>query len=94
VRVSPDGTRLALTTQDDVWIYDFARATLSRLTTHPAHDMSPLWTPDGQRIVVTSTRAGYPELFWRQADSTAATSASSGCQGSVRYSRRRLVERR
>jgi serine/threonine-protein kinase len=70
VRVSPDGTRLALGTQDDVWVYDFSRATLSRLTTHPAHDMGPLWTPDGQRIVFTSTRAGYPELFWRQADGT------------------------
>jgi len=70
VRVSPDGTRLALATDDDVSIYDFARATLSRLTTDPAHDTLPLWTPDGQRIIFTSTRAGYPELFWRQADST------------------------
>ena len=70
VRVSPDGARLALATQDDVWIYDFARATLSRLTTDPAPDTSPLWTPDGQRIIFTSTRAGYPELFWRPADGT------------------------
>ena len=70
VRVSPDGARLALATQADVWIYDFARATLSRLTTDPAPDRSPLWTPDGQRIVFTSRRAGYPELFWRPADGT------------------------
>jgi serine/threonine-protein kinase len=68
--VSPDGARLALATQDEVWIYDFARATLSRLTTHPASDTQPLWTPDGQRIVFTSNRAGYPELFWRPADGT------------------------
>jgi serine/threonine-protein kinase len=70
VRVSPDGARLALATQTDVWIYDFARATLSRLTTHPASDTLPLWTPDGHRIVFTSYRAGYPELFWRPADGT------------------------
>ena len=70
VRVSPDGARLALATEDDVWIYDFARATLSRLTTDPAQDTSPLWTPDGQRIIFTSKRAGYPELFWRPADGT------------------------
>ena len=33
-------------------------------------DTSPLWTPDGQRIVYTSRRAGYPELFSRLADGT------------------------
>ena len=53
-----------------MWTYEFARATLSRLTTDPARTRSPLWTPDGQRIVFTSTRAGYHELFWRPADGT------------------------
>jgi serine/threonine-protein kinase len=70
VRVSPDGARIALVIQTDVWTYDVARATLSRLTTHPAADRSPLWTPDGQRIIFTSSRAGYPEVFWRSADGT------------------------
>jgi eukaryotic-like serine/threonine-protein kinase len=70
LRVSPDGARLALATQDDVWIYDFTRATLSRLTTDSAPDRSPLWTSDGQRIIFTSRRAGYPELFWRPVDGT------------------------
>jgi serine/threonine-protein kinase len=70
VRVSPDGARLALATETDVWTYDVLRTTLSRLTTDPAQDRSPLWTPDGQRIIFTSTRAGYPELFWRPADGT------------------------
>jgi eukaryotic-like serine/threonine-protein kinase len=70
VRVSPDGARLALATQDDIWIYDRARASLSRLTTDPARDYSPLWTPDGERIVFTSQRAGYAEMFSRPADGT------------------------
>jgi serine/threonine-protein kinase len=70
VRVSPDGARLALATPADVWIYDAARATRSRLTTNPAQNRSPLWTPDAQRIIFTSTRAGHPELFWRPADGT------------------------
>jgi Tol biopolymer transport system component len=38
------------------------------VTTDPAPDTSPLWTLDGQRIIFTSTRAGYPELFWRAED--------------------------
>ena len=70
VRVSPDGARLALATQDDIWIYDRTRTTRSRLTTHPASDTRPLWTPDGQRIIFRSNRAGYPELYWRPADGT------------------------
>lgn len=68
--VSPDGTRLAVATQGDVWTYDVMRATLTRLTTDVAEDRSPLWTPDGRRIVFTSSRAGLPELFWRSADGT------------------------
>jgi dipeptidyl aminopeptidase/acylaminoacyl peptidase len=68
VRLSPDATRLAIATSDDVWAYDLSRATLSRLTTDPAPDSRPLWTPDGQRIVYSSWRAGYPEIFWRRAD--------------------------
>ena len=70
VRVSPDGTRVAIATQDDVWTYDVGRATLSRLTTHPANDRSPQWSPDGARIVFTSNRGGRTELFWKQADGT------------------------
>jgi serine/threonine-protein kinase len=72
VRVSPDGKRVALATQDDVWIYDIGRGTLSRLTTDAASDTRPLWTPDGKRIIFTSSRAGYPELFWKAADGTGA----------------------
>src|SRR6476660_269459 len=43
IRLSPNGRQLAVATFDDVWTYDFARATLSRLTTDPAPDRSPLW---------------------------------------------------
>ena len=49
-------------------IYDVERANLSRLTTDRAPDYGPLWTTDGQRIIFTSKRGGYPELFWRPAD--------------------------
>jgi hypothetical protein len=70
VRVSPDGARVAIATLDDVWTYDIERATLSRLTTEQSNERSPLWSPDGARIVFTSDRGGFPELFWRPADGT------------------------
>ena len=54
-----------------MWTYDVARATLSPLTTHPARDRAARsGRPNGQRIIFTSHRAGYPELFWRRADGT------------------------
>ena len=95
VRVSPDGARLALATQTDLWIYDFARATLSRLTTHPAQDIGPLWTLDGHRIVFTSNRVGYPELLWRPADGTGGDERLlARSKGLARSARQRLVRRR
>ena len=70
VRVSPRGERVALATQDDLWVYDSARESMSKLTNDPGTETSPLWTRDGERIVFTSNRAGYPQLFSRHADTT------------------------
>ena len=75
--VSPDGARLAIERNDgaspsDVWIYDLARKTLSPLTTDPAEDQTPLWTPDGRQIVFGSARDGTRGLYRRNADGTGA----------------------
>ncbi|MFQ5930041.1 MAG: TolB family protein, partial [Acidobacteriota bacterium] len=74
-RLSPDGKRLAVDINDsgnvDVWIYDLARKTPSRLTFDPARDWFPLWTSDGQRVVFRSARdGGQNNLFWKAADGT------------------------
>ncbi len=73
-RLSPDGRRLAVTIGDpnvDVWIYDLERKTLNRLTSDPAFDYAPVWTPDGQQVVFTSTRDEGPgSLFSKVADGT------------------------
>ena len=45
-RVSPDGTRVAVSIFDpgqDVWVSDLERGTLSKVTTDPAEDRFPLW---------------------------------------------------
>jgi tricorn protease-like protein len=67
-RLSPDGRLLAVSALNDIWIYDFSRATLSRLTFDRASD-HPVWSPDGKRIVFQSARDGRPSnLFWKFAD--------------------------
>ena len=63
-RISPDGRRLAVEIDDDVWLFDFSLETLTRLTFEGANS-NPSWTPDGKRIVFQS---GQNILFWQMAD--------------------------
>ena len=72
-RLSPDGTRIAVDVRDqegDIWTWDFNRNALTRITTDPAADQLPVWTPDGSRIVFNSERGGPPNLYWQAADGT------------------------
>ena len=39
-----------------------------RLTTHPAMDYWPAWSPDGKRIAFTSNRDGNYEIYVMNAD--------------------------
>jgi Tol biopolymer transport system component len=50
--------------EPQVWLYDLARETLTRLTFEGDVNQNPAWTPDGQRIAFNST-AG---LSWQLAD--------------------------
>ena len=73
-RISPDGTRLALDARDqdqDIWIWEFQRQILIRLTTDPALDTLPVWAQDGKRLVWSSQRGGnLLNLYWQNADGT------------------------
>ena len=68
-RISPDGRRVAVgTTENQIWLYDPARETLTRLTFEGATN-TPIWTPDSKRVTFQSDRAGGPpNLFWQLAD--------------------------
>jgi len=58
-RISPDGRRIAVTIRGsgglgrDVWVFDIAQRSWSRLTTDGLSDL-PIWTPDGRRLVYSS----------------------------------------
>ncbi len=73
---APNGQRLAIDisdgTQADVWVYEWARDTLSRLTFDPTDDARPVWTPDSQRIAFASKRGDKTifNLYWQRADGT------------------------
>jgi serine/threonine-protein kinase len=73
---SPDGSRLAMDIRDDranidVFVYDWARDALSRLTFDPGIDEKPIWSPDGRWIVFASARgstASVTNLYLQRAD--------------------------
>lgn len=71
--LSPDGQRLAVTRYDpklgtgDIWLFDLVRGTETRLTVDPADDRFPVWSPDGSRIVFSSTRKGMSGLYLKDA---------------------------
>ncbi|MDA2933702.1 serine/threonine-protein kinase [Acidobacteria bacterium AH-259-D05] len=74
--LSPDGGRVAVTITEpkaDIWVYEIARQTLTRLTFEGSENQQPQWTPDGQRVTWRSIREGVPgNLFWKRADGTGA----------------------
>ena len=83
-RLSPDGTRVAVDVRDqenDIWIWEFSRETLTRFTTDPALDRFPAWTHDGQRLFFASDRAGAPNVYWQATNG--AGSPEQITQGSV-----------
>ncbi len=67
--ISPDGLTLAADRLDpqsgtyDVWHYDLARGSPSRLTFGGKQDGYPIWSPDGASIVFSSNRTGHYQLY-------------------------------
>jgi eukaryotic-like serine/threonine-protein kinase len=67
-RYSPDGSKIAysLTSggRTDVWIYDLASHTPTRLTTAGQVNERPEWTPDGKRVMFRSDEGAVRSSIW------------------------------
>jgi Tol biopolymer transport system component len=69
VRLSPTRRTIAVEVPDerygtwDVWLVDIATQALTRLTTNPATDWRPIFSPDGGTLVFASDRAGVSTVF-------------------------------
>nr|QIQ10688.1 Protein TolB [uncultured bacterium] len=77
--LAPDERTLAVSrvgdaglTSADLWLLDLVRGVPTRFTTHPMNDASPVWAPDGARLVFRSNREGYTQLYERRSAGTDA----------------------
>ncbi|MCB0833347.1 MAG: protein kinase [Bacteroidetes bacterium] len=72
-RISPDGNKVAVGTFDaksrnqDIWVYEIGRGIRTRFTFSGTIEFTPLWSPDGSRIVFSSLRNGINQLFEKSA---------------------------
>jgi WD40 repeat protein/predicted Ser/Thr protein kinase len=67
----PDSNHLAgiiPAANDKIFVYDFQRKIMTRLTNTPGNDTLPIWSPNGRQIVYINDRDGSADLYIIPAD--------------------------
>ncbi|MBD5397399.1 peptidase S41 [bacterium] len=61
--ISPDGKQIAFSYMGDIYLMPTEGGQAFRLTSHPAYDTRPVWSPDGQKIAFASDRDGGLNIY-------------------------------
>ncbi|WP_314321501.1 S41 family peptidase [Prevotella nigrescens] len=61
--IAPDGQTIAFSYKGDIFSVPVNGGTAKQLTTNPAYDAYPVWSPDGQKIAFASTREGSMDIY-------------------------------
>ena len=59
----PDGSLLSFAWAGDIWIASSRGGKARQITTHPAVDGYPFFSPDGETLAFTSKRSGTDQVF-------------------------------
>ena len=76
---SPDGKQIAFHMMPpgqgagEIHVMNADGTNVRRLTTHPAADTSPTWSPSGQQIAFTSDRSGRAQVYYMNIDGSGLT---------------------
>jgi len=76
ISISPDGTRGVMVksmspSESSLWLVDLARGGASPLSTGKGRNDTPVWSPDGARIVWAADRDGMQDLFEKNVNDAA-----------------------
>jgi len=69
LRLAPDGGRAAVVMPDrgsgnrDIWVVELGSGVVARVTSHPANDWFPVWSPDGRELMFASDRDEIPSFY-------------------------------
>lgn len=61
--ISPDGTTIAFAYKGDLFTVLVAGGRATQITTNPAFDTQPVWSPDSKQLAFASDRMGSLDLF-------------------------------
>lgn len=61
--ISPDGTTITFTYKGDIYTVPVSGGRAMQLTSHPAYDTAPVWSPDSKKIAFASDRMGSLDVF-------------------------------
>ena len=61
--ISPDGEQIAFTYKGNIYIVDADGGQARQITSNPAYDTDPMWTPDGKQIIFASYREKSKDIY-------------------------------
>lgn len=82
--ISPDGSRVVFGlfdtqgSNEDLWIRDFKRNLVSRLTFDKVNNVMPVWSPDGKYIAYSEAESGSFNTKYKRADGQGAVQNIEG----------------
>lgn len=61
--ISPDGKTIAFSYKGDLWTVPVGGGQARQITTNPAYEACPVWSPDSRQLAFVSTREGSMDVY-------------------------------